>query len=147
LPLASEPAGAVAGRIGVPANGALAGRARRVLLAEDNLVNRKIGVLLLEKLGCRVDIAVNGREAVEFSKGGAYDVILMDCAMPEMDGFTAARQIRLRENGGRRTPIVALTAHAIDGTREQCLEAGMDDYISKPVKPAAIEQALAQWCP
>jgi PAS domain S-box-containing protein len=119
--------------------------AARVLLAEDNPVNRRIGVLMLEKIGCQVDVAINGVEAVEKSAAGSYDIILMDCAMPEMDGFAASQRIRLNEADGAHTPIVALTAHAIEGTREQCLAAGMDDYMAKPVTPDMIEQALAKW--
>ena len=76
-----------------------------------------------------------------------YDLIFMDCGMPETDGYEATRQIRARERDGSHVPIVALTAHAIAGTREECLTAGMDDYIAKPVSPAAIERALLKWCP
>ena len=131
-------------------NGASAGlraRSRRILLAEDNIVNQKIGSALLERLGCRVDVAANGREAVEMARQFPYDLILMDCGMPEMDGFAATQGIRLEEEGNGRVPIVALTAHAVDGMREQCLNAGMDDYITKPVTPANLERVLAQWSP
>ncbi|HTR37825.1 MAG TPA: PAS domain S-box protein [Bryobacteraceae bacterium] len=120
---------------------------RRVLLAEDNLVNQKIGVRLLEKCGCHVDVAADGAEAARLASCFAYDLIFMDCGMPGTDGYEATRQIRARERDGSHVPIVALTAHAIAGTREECLTAGMDDYIAKPVSPAAIERALLKWCP
>ena len=122
------------------------GRAARVLLAEDNIVNQKVAVRMLEKLNCRVDVAANGLEAVEASGRIPYDCILMDCQMPEMDGYEAAGAIRARERGsGRHVPIVAMTANALQGDREKCLESGMDDYISKPVKPQALQAALDHW--
>ncbi len=120
---------------------------RRVLLAEDNVVNQKIGVRLLEKCGCSVDLAANGKEAVEMAGRFPYDLIFMDCGMPEMDGFEATRAIRAAQHYGARIPIVALTAHAIAGTREECLACGMDDYVAKPVSLDAIEQALRHWSP
>jgi PAS domain S-box-containing protein len=120
-------------------------RARRVLLAEDNAVNLKLGVRLLEKLGCRVDAAGNGREAVEMAERFPYDLIFMDCRMPEMDGYEASRKIRSRAPAGPRVPIVALTAHAVKGAREECLQAGMDDYVTKPVRPADLERMLVRW--
>jgi PAS domain S-box-containing protein len=126
---------------------ALSARTRRVLMAEDNAVNQKLGLRLLEKLGCRVDVAGNGREAVKMAEGFPYDLIFMDCRMPEMDGYEACGEIRLRETGDRRVPIVALTAHAVKGAREECLNAGMDDYLTKPVRPADFERMLARWIP
>ncbi len=122
-------------------------RHRRVLLAEDNVVNQKIGVRLLEKCQCRVDLAANGREAVEMAGRFPYDLIFMDCGMPEMDGYEATRTIRASEHHGARIPIVALTAHAIAGTREECLASGMDDYVPKPVALDALERALLRWSP
>ena len=122
-------------------------RARRVLLAEDNAVNLKLGVRLLERLGCRVDAAGNGREAVEMAQRFPYDLIFMDCRMPEMDGYEASRKIRSQPPDRERVPIVALTAHAINGAREECLEAGMDDYVTKPVRPADLERMLQRWSP
>ncbi len=122
-------------------------RHRRVLLAEDNAVNQRIGVRLLEKCSCRVDLAANGREAVEMAGRFPYDLIFMDCGMPVMDGYEATRAIRAREHNGTRIPIVALTAHAIAGTREECLASGMDDYVPKPVSLDAVEQALMRWSP
>ncbi len=119
-----------------------------VLVVEDNLVNRKVAVRLMEKLGCRVDVAANGEEAVACWQGHPYDAILMDCQMPVMDGFEAAREIRRREtNGNGRVPIIALTASAIEGDRQKCLEAGMDDYLTKPVDLAELARALLQWVP
>jgi PAS domain S-box-containing protein len=122
-------------------------RHRRILLAEDNAVNQKIGVRLLEKCGCRVDLASNGKEAVEMAGRFSYDLIFMDCGMPEMDGFDASRSIRSNEDNGTGVPIVALTAHAISGTREDCLAAGMNDYVAKPVTLEMLEQALLRWAP
>jgi PAS domain S-box-containing protein len=117
----------------------------RALLAEDNLINQKLATRLLEKLGCSVDVAVNGLEVARLSAGNAYDVIFMDCQMPEMDGFEATAEIRQREGDTRRTPIVAMTAYAMSGDRQRCLRAGMDDYIAKPIRPGVLEQALYTW--
>jgi CheY-like chemotaxis protein len=118
-----------------------------VLLAEDNAVNQKLETRLLEKLGCLVDVAANGREAVEKATQFQYDLIFMDCRMPEMDGMEASREIRARLSAGPRLPIVALTAHAVTGAREECLAGGMDDYLTKPVRPTDIKQMLFRWCP
>ena len=117
----------------------------RALLAEDNPINQKLGVRLLEKLGCHVDVAQNGLEAARLSAGNAYDVIFMDCQMPELDGFEATAEIRRQEGVGRHTPIIAMTAYVMDGERERCLRAGMDDYVAKPIRPGALEQALHTW--
>jgi PAS domain S-box-containing protein len=122
-------------------------RPRRVLLAEDNAVNQRIGVRLLEKCRCRVDLAGNGKEAVDMANRFPYDLIFMDCGMPEMDGYEATRAIRAAEHNGPRIPIVALTAHVMDGIREDCLASGMDDYVPKPVSLEAIEQVLLRWSP
>jgi signal transduction histidine kinase/CheY-like chemotaxis protein len=116
----------------------------RVLVAEDNLVNQKLVRSLLEKLGCEVDVVGNGREAVEAVAKSDYDAVLMDCQMPELDGFAATREIRSSERAGCRIPIIALTANAMIGDRERCLEAGMDDYVSKPIGRGELEAALAR---
>jgi two-component system sensor histidine kinase/response regulator len=127
--------------------GSFAGLGLRVLVAEDNAVNQKVAVRMLEKLGLRTDLASNGREAVELREMLPYDLILMDCQMPEMDGYEAAREIRRREGGHRQTAIVAMTAEAMMGARERCIEAGMDDYIAKPVRFADMVKALQKWLP
>jgi signal transduction histidine kinase/CheY-like chemotaxis protein/HPt (histidine-containing phosphotransfer) domain-containing protein/streptogramin lyase len=118
---------------------------RRVLLAEDNPVNQKVGRGTLEKLGCRVDIVANGADAVEAWSTGRYDFILMDCQMPVMDGYQAAREIRTREAGRGRIPIVALTADAMPGTEQRCRESGMDDYLTKPLNRLRLKNTLAKY--
>jgi CheY-like chemotaxis protein len=117
----------------------------RALLVEDNPVNLRVGTRLLEKLGCRVDVAANGLEAVEMTSRLPYDIVFMDCQMPEMDGYEATIQIRRREAGDRRLSIVAMTACAREEDRIRCLAAGMDHFISKPVKPAELHAAIADW--
>jgi len=103
-------------------------------------------VRLLEKLGCRIDVAANGQEAVNMLAQMAYDVVFMDCQMPEMDGFAATAIIRQREaHSEQHIPIIAMTANAMQGDRERCLAAGMDDYISKPVKYDEIIAMLRKW--
>jgi CheY-like chemotaxis protein len=124
-----------------------AARNARVLVVEDNVVNQKVACLLLERVGLRPDVAANGREAVQMAALLPYGLILMDCQMPEMDGYEATRQIRQREVPERRVAVVAMTADAMAGTRERCLSAGMDDYLSKPVKPAALHAVLNRWLP
>ncbi len=116
----------------------------RVLLADDAQINRMVGVALLERLGCVVDVAANGVEAVEAVLRTRYAAVLMDCLMPVMDGYEATAQIRRLETGVRRTPIVALTASAMVGDRERCLAAGMDDYLAKPLDRATLARALGR---
>jgi two-component system, sensor histidine kinase and response regulator len=117
---------------------------KRILLVEDNVVNQKVAVRIIEKMGHRVDVAADGHQGVEAWAARAYDLVLMDCQMPVMDGYEATRQIRRREAGRRRTPIVALTAHAINGADLECFEAGMDDYLTKPIEPARLRALLAR---
>jgi CheY-like chemotaxis protein len=116
-----------------------------VLVAEDNVINQKVAVRMLQRLGCEAEVAVNGREALAALESIPFDLILMDCQMPEMDGYQAATEIRRRESGPGRLPIIALTAHAIQGSREKCLEAGMDDYLSKPINPQTLSEMLRRW--
>jgi signal transduction histidine kinase/ActR/RegA family two-component response regulator len=119
-------------------------RALSVLLAEDNKVNQKVAVALLKKAGHRVQVVANGRDAVLESSRGGFDVVLMDVQMPEVDGIQATQMIRAREkDSGAHVPIIALTAHVMNGDRERCLEAGMDDYLSKPLNAAAIAEKLS----
>jgi PAS domain S-box-containing protein len=122
---------------------------RLILVVEDNPVNVEVAIAMLEMLGARVKSVSHGREAVEASARTAFDLILMDCQMPEMDGFEATRRIRDRESRigdrGRRVPIIALTAHAMKGDREQCLAAGMDDYLTKPFTLEALDALLERW--
>jgi CheY-like chemotaxis protein len=119
----------------------------RVLLAEDNSVNQRVVGLLLECLGCRVDLAGDGAEAVGRATEVDYDLVLMDCQMPRLDGYDATRAIRRldEERGRRRTPVVALTAHALSGDRTKCFEAGMDDFLSKPISLERLRVALVKW--
>jgi two-component system sensor histidine kinase/response regulator len=118
----------------------------RVLVAEDNAVNRKVTSKMLQNLGCEVDLAENGEEAVNMASGVNYHVILMDLQMPVVDGFEATEAIRIRERTeNRHTPIVALTAHAMHRDRAKCLAVGMDGYLSKPVKPNELLEELLQW--
>ncbi len=117
----------------------------RVLVAEDNGVNRRLALKLLEKLGCEGIAVENGLQAVRSLEREHFDLVLMDCQMPEMDGYEATRAIRELEGDRASTPVVALTAHAMSGDRQRCIDAGMDDYLTKPVKRAALARALARW--
>ena len=124
-----------------------AGAPARVLVAEDNVVNQKVAVRMLERLGLRPDVAGNGREAVELSAMLPYDVIFMDCQMPEMDGYTATAEIRKRQGSNGRVAIIAMTAEVMEGYRERCIAAGMDDFIAKPVRLDNMIDALKRWAP
>jgi signal transduction histidine kinase/ActR/RegA family two-component response regulator len=120
-------------------------RGHRILLAEDNVVNEKVARRFLQKLGYSVDVAHNGRAAVQAWATGRYDLILMDCQMPELDGYQATREIRNRENGASRIPIVALTAHAMKDDDVKCRTAGMDDHLAKPLDREQLRQCLARF--
>ncbi len=139
-PAQDRPAAASNASAAAPTKGL---RQARVLVAEDNLVNQKVALKMLERLGCEVELANNGREAIDMLERGEYDLVFMDCQMPELDGFEATAEIRRRY--GREIPIVAMTANAMEGDRERCIAAGMDDYISKPVKPATFKAAIERW--
>ena len=119
---------------------------RRVLVAEDNPVNQRVVLHQLSSLGCHAELAETGQEALEKFSEAQYDLVLMDCQMPEMDGYTATGEMRKKEDGKQRTPIVSMTAHALDGDREKCLDAGMDDYLAKPVNREDLSAILGRWC-
>lgn len=149
----------------------------RILVVDDHTVNQQLAALMLERFGYRVDVAANGREAIQAVERLPYSLIFMDCQMPEMDGFEATREIRRREaslvkreaqehpsdesqapssesqashgvtHGGRHVPIIAVTANAMQGDREKCLVAGMDDYLTKPIMPHELAAVLNRWCP
>jgi signal transduction histidine kinase/CheY-like chemotaxis protein len=116
-----------------------------ILVVEDSPVNRLVTVRVLERCGFRTHVVNDGQEALDALSMQAYDAVLMDCQMPELDGYEATRELRRREGDGRRTPVIAMTAHAMTGDRERCLEAGMDDYIAKPVRSQALVAVLARW--
>ncbi len=118
-----------------------------VLVVEDNVANQKMTAKMLEKLGCRVDVASNGAEAIERVKKLNYDLVFMDCQMPEMDGYEATAEIRRREGDTGHTFIIAMTAHAMEGDREKCLKAGMDDYIAKPIRRETLSEMLKNRAP
>jgi CheY-like chemotaxis protein len=122
----------------------------RILLAEDNLVNQRVAVAHLGKLGYQADVAENGLAALAALERSHYDLLLLDCQMPELDGFETARRIRSGERGtpgARRLPIIAMTANAMAGDREACLAAGMDDYIAKPVRLEQLGETIRAWLP
>lgn len=117
-----------------------------ILIAEDNPVNQQVAMLLFKELGFTPDLVANGKQALEAFKKGSYEILFMDCQMPELDGFECTREIRkLEAHTGRRIPIVAMTAQALEGDREKCIAAGMDDYISKPVTSKKLVEAMGRW--
>lgn len=118
-----------------------------ILVVEDNPVNRMVATQMLRRLGIRSQAVTNGTEAVAATATDEFALVLMDCQMPEMDGYEATRAIRAREasEGRQRLPIIALTANALKGDRERTLEAGMDDYLSKPVNLEALRATLSKW--
>jgi PAS domain S-box-containing protein len=117
----------------------------RVLLVEDNLVNQKVALAMLDKLGCIAGLATNGREAVQMVHNHSFDLILMDCEMPEMDGYEATRAIRASEPPGQHIPIVALTAHAMKGDSERSAQVGMDDHLTKPISVKGLADIIRKW--
>jgi CheY-like chemotaxis protein len=140
-----------------PARRAVTGRRARVLVVEDNLVNQVVALKFLERLGCQADAVGNGREALDALSSVPYGLVLMDVQMPEMDGYEATRAVRSWRHPGAggqdlrgrasRLPIVAMTANAMDGDREACLAAGMNDYLSKPVRIEELGRILERWLP
>jgi len=120
---------------------------RCVLVVDDNAVNQRVAMRMLERLGLRIDVAANGVEAVRMVSQLPYDAVFMDCQMPEMDGYAATREIRRMEQPGERIAIIAMTAEALMGARERCVAAGMDDYISKPVRLEDLTRAIEKWLP
>jgi CheY-like chemotaxis protein len=148
--LGDEPASLGDGARPVPAalDPALAARQPlRILLAEDNVVNQKLALRLLQQMGYRADLASNGLEAIESIERQTYDLVLMDVQMPEMDGLEATRRIVARRPAAERPRIVAMTANAMQGDREACLAAGMDDYLTKPIRIDELVAALAGTAP
>jgi two-component system sensor histidine kinase/response regulator len=122
------------------------GNGPRILVAEDTTINQLVARRMLERFGCRVDLASNGQEVLDAVQRIPYALVLMDVRMPEMDGFEATAEIRKREaQMGMRTPIIAMTANAMEGDRERCIDAGMDDYLAKPIRLSDVEQVLRRW--
>ena len=142
-PVTERGDGVVTGRRGVKTPGTR----YRILVVEDNLVNQMVARKMLERLGVCVDIASNGHEAVRMVETEEYDLVLMDCQMPQLDGYKATAEIRQREGESRHVPIIAMTANAMSGDRERCLAAGMDDYVSKPVSLSRVSELIKQWIP
>jgi len=119
-----------------------------VLVVEDSPVNRVVAVSVLERCGYHVHVVNDGREALQALSSQRYDAVLMDCQMPDVDGYQATEELRRRERGSSyHTPVIAMTAHAMVGDRERCLAAGMDDYVSKPVRSQVLAEILERWIP
>jgi CheY-like chemotaxis protein len=146
---ASAALGETAAPSGPPTAMSVVISAARILVVEDNIVNQKVALLHLQRLGYKADVAADGRAAIAAVRQQPYDLVFMDCQMPEIDGYEATRQIRAREtsDGSSRLPIVAMTAGALAGDREACLAAGMDDYIAKPVRQDELRQILLHHLP
>jgi CheY-like chemotaxis protein len=123
------------------------GSTRRALVADDNAVNQKVAVRMLESLGLRADVAVNGQDAVRMTQRTRYDMILMDWQMPVMNGAEAAVEIRRQEGSGRHTPIVSMTAEWSNECLQECLDCGMDDILHKPFQMQALAEVVRRWCP
>ncbi len=121
------------------------GAGRRILVAEDNVVNQLVTRTMLDRLGYRADVVASGAEAIAALSEDSYAAVLMDCQLPAMDGYDATRQIRRRQGAGLHTPVIAMTAGAVNGDRERCLAAGMDDYINKPVRTEELGRVLQRW--
>ena len=120
---------------------------KRVLVADDNLVNQQVAMRMLEKIGCKVDLATNGHEAVDMHRTRHYDLVLMDCDMPQLDGYEATAQIRQLEGSAKHVPVIALTACTTEEERDKCSAAGMNDFLSKPIRPQTLKDMLARWMP
>lgn len=118
---------------------------QRVLLVEDNFVNQKLAIALLEKIGLKVDLAENGQQAIEALQAQAYPLVLMDCQMPVMDGYAATEQIRQLDTAMAKVPVIAMTANAMTGDKDRCLASGMNDYISKPINPKILQERVQYW--
>jgi CheY-like chemotaxis protein len=141
----AEPSQAAPANAGAAAETTATSGAPHVLIAEDNFPNQKVAVLLLKKLGVRMDLAENGSVALEHLMARPYDLVLMDCHMPEMNGYQAAAEVRRREGPNRNVPIVAVTADVASGSRERALESGMNDFIGKPIHVSELERVLRTW--
>jgi len=122
------------------------GSSYNILLAEDKDLNQIMAVKILEDIGCKVDLVKNGNEAVSMTKENNYDLIFMDCNMPALNGYEATKQIRSSESKGRHVPIIALTAKVMKNDKQKCMDAGMDDYIPKPIKKDSACHIINKWC-
>lgn len=143
--LGADPVKAVDGARAQIANVAATTKALKILIADDSPVNQKVTASMLKKMGYNPQVVSNGEEAIRELERAKYDLVFLDVQMPVMDGYAAAREIRRRWEGDERPKMIALTANAVQGDREQCLEAGMDDYVTKPVRPRELEAALLRW--